>query len=227
MANSGLVYPWDDSNFPKEKKEDKPIVYDELRSLRYNVARYKERPEEGLMKAVDAVLVGEGVVNGQWTVVFCNSLSMLKALAELVPIVYALSVQRYPMNISNEGIAYNVQQSYKASDWDWTVPQEYMRRMDLASLLYWENATQPSPATKRAAGKVLDMLKKRLNRPMSSIVFPVFFKRSWSDSVVSTTFNRITEAFGSTVADLLEERCTRLVLKVAAPEPRVASIIDV
>jgi hypothetical protein len=203
--------------------DDYDSVMYHLQDSGYNVklmAEFLNKDKKGILVKEATNILNELIENNKWVVFTCNRIRIMQALAKVVPITFALSEVRAPLNISSEKLIELFSARKPQDDWRDDPAGEALHKINKAALLVWENVDFPAQNT-RYFGKFAELLSARLTK---SVPMPVLFTATSPVSADMTSFkktlySRISAAVGSNALSIIDEMSKFIDFQYGKEEP--------
>jgi hypothetical protein len=158
------VYPWDDSGF-KGPEHRKKFIYSKLRDLGYPVDKWEKPPKKKLLTVVDRRLdqLWEAVrlpTKLPWMLIVSNSAVVLQALADILPMVWALSTSFAVHNVDTATIVNLLKGPTPQDDWEDDPVGEQLHAIETAGMVVWERAEVTMSMSKFHEGEYLNLFRR-------------------------------------------------------------------
>jgi hypothetical protein len=155
-----LVFPWADEEFEGSAFQ-KDFIYGKLRALGFPVRMWrKANPVEEFEEAVQDVFDELRVVESPWMILASNDARYLQALAEVIPIVYALSTKVSVHWVSTPQMVDMLKSPPPVDDWEDDPVGEKLEAIETAGLVVWKNGHARVMASQSLEGRYEEVFER-------------------------------------------------------------------
>lgn len=215
-----IVYPWDESKFDGTAAM-LDSIYANLRRLRFRVQEFREAKPTPLLSGAMESLMPE-VLASKWILCCSNSIELLQALAETIPISFSLTTHDSSVAVTTDLLVSKMRWGGPAEEQSST---DLIKQAKVAGILTWMNIALSHESGDRYHSRFADILIKRrsLGFPVVFLA-PVFPKQAFNEAAVTALIDSIKGAVGVAVAMLIREICEVRFLEVELKPKEITSI---
>ena len=225
-----LIFPWMVkeregrlAGFEGSRVELDAVLW-QLSRLRYPYEQLnKTKPEEPVVRAVKSVLqmMEERYMKRRvpWVLVVSESMELLQALAQIVPMTLALTLKKACFNASSIQLMDLFSAARPKDDFEPDPSGELLHELTNTGLLVWELLTEQVYGTKGRAGQFAGLLTSRLSGK-GAMLITCYAPEGFTDKTAGQMMKGIGERYGPTVRGLLEHEAELRHFKTRAALPK-------
>lgn len=201
MTKYTWEYPWT-SSFKKRK--ELTVVLDNLARLGYPIPERKKAPDGRVLKIYELLLDKLVTKEVPWVIAMSNSSALLQAIANVIPVTWALTTMASCYTVSTSGMVDLFWARRPSSDFAPDPAGEAMYEITAAGLLVWEEVSDQASGASKQTGKFSAMLRYRMLHKLPTLLLSQY-QPPFEQKIMDGLFVLFKENFGVASAEMLKQ----------------------
>lgn len=219
---SQLVLPWNlDQDFSGDPLV-RDLIISKLRSHGIDIRKYQNLSPKNrggvLVRSCKTIVNAIFEEESPWFIVASPNISVLVVLAELIPIVYALSSHMSVMSISSLDMVKAVRASHNPRSFDDSA-ETYLESVDRYGLVIWTEFLDSVTGLLYSEDEIFSIFKRRFAEKRATLFFTMS-ETAVVQKVVAELKKKVFKTFENAMGKFILDRSEVLVVSAGADVPK-------